>query len=283
MAILPSSRDTHHTNGPDLNPCLNFIPCQFQSFTISLPCSTQPHAKHTTMLQHQHKLHFSAIHPHHHLDSVNFLFLLPCQCLQILKKCFSPQVSSYGLIMFFFFFLLMSFSLAEAIGLKYFAAVNEIVNRELNPGESSRFFFFFFSFLLFSGTIAYGPWILLGKQLWYHEDVREDEAGRKRQFRISSWLRESEVGDLKCWILLTPSGTNSSYSSEITFTLISLTPFFYLFLEKLKALIFQLNLIHTTNSVVQQHSFLSCLFPYYSRLGSDKRRFCLGNRTQQHM
>ncbi|XP_027911292.1 uncharacterized protein LOC114170024 isoform X1 [Vigna unguiculata] len=70
MAILPSSRDTHHTNGPDLNPCLNFIPCQFQSFTISLPCSTQPHAKHTTMLQHQHKLHFSAIHPHHHLDSL---------------------------------------------------------------------------------------------------------------------------------------------------------------------------------------------------------------------
>jgi len=109
MAILPSSRDTHHTNGPDLNPCLNFIPCQFQSFTISLPCSTQPHAKHTTMLQHQHKLHFSAIHPHHHLDSVNFLFLLPCQCLQILKKCFSPQVSSYGLIMFFFFFFFFLF------------------------------------------------------------------------------------------------------------------------------------------------------------------------------
>ncbi|XP_022643253.1 uncharacterized protein LOC106755851 isoform X2 [Vigna radiata var. radiata] len=70
MAILPPSRDTHHTNcnivdGPDLKPCLKLIPCEFPSFTISLPCSTHPHTMHTTMLQDQHKLHFSGIRSHH--------------------------------------------------------------------------------------------------------------------------------------------------------------------------------------------------------------------------
>ncbi|KAG2397757.1 uncharacterized protein HKW66_Vig0140070 [Vigna angularis] len=70
MAILPPSRDTHHTNcnivnGPDLKPRLKLIPCEFPSFTISLPCSTHPHTKHTTMLQDQPKSDFSGIRSHH--------------------------------------------------------------------------------------------------------------------------------------------------------------------------------------------------------------------------
>lgn len=111
MAILPPSRDTHHTNcnivdGPDLKPCLKLIPCEFPSFTISLPCSTHPHTMHTTMLQDQHKLHFSGIRSHH-FDSVNFLILLLCQRLQIFKNAFFfPRFLAMALSCFLFGFYL---------------------------------------------------------------------------------------------------------------------------------------------------------------------------------
>ncbi|KAK7341647.1 hypothetical protein VNO80_24584 [Phaseolus coccineus] len=63
MSILPPSPHTNQTKGSDLKPC------EFRSFTTSLPCSTHPYTKHNTMLQDQHKFDFSANHSHH-LDSL---------------------------------------------------------------------------------------------------------------------------------------------------------------------------------------------------------------------